>query len=461
MILTIMATVARHRRLGRSRAALYGQALELLGYNWDYRRGLGLPPDSPLIDLQADDTLLMLRRIAWRMQEVPDELRANAISEAALRSVIEDFFKHEWRFDAPKVGRAASEMLRRLEERNWVLTLRGPGLYGFVHRTFLEYLCALELSERFRAQQLDINALIRNHVTARLGDDSWHEVLRLLVGSLPPPAAEQLLLGILPAEGEITADASRLALAWQGLSEVEPRSIPTLVRICSRLTDVLYVFPHHSGDWDFESVNAITEAFAAIGPVAWPAPHFPSRKWPSATDVMPLHLFVCLCKTIWACPDDAHRYVKTLCGDSNSITRGNAVFILALHFADEARTFQVVRDCAIADADEFCRSSALGALGAWLRPHPETKILLRARAIEDADQHCRGAALTALSKVLGEAKLSVLVSRNLDGLSPGRDPREPITAQDIAKAAERLNETDQSIRTLYQRLAEEVPLIFA
>ena len=41
MILTIMATVARHRRLGRSRAALYGQALELLCYNWDYRRGLG------------------------------------------------------------------------------------------------------------------------------------------------------------------------------------------------------------------------------------------------------------------------------------------------------------------------------------------------------------------------------------------------------------------------------------
>jgi len=99
-----MATVARHRRLGRSRAALYALALELLSYNWDYRRGLGLPPDSPLIDLQADDTLLMLRRIAWRMQEVPDGLRANAISDATLRGVIEDFFEHEWRFEAPKAG---------------------------------------------------------------------------------------------------------------------------------------------------------------------------------------------------------------------------------------------------------------------------------------------------------------------------------------------------------------------
>src|SRR5262249_37292887 len=102
MILTIMATVARHKRLGRSRAALYPQALELLCYNWDYKRGLDLPPDSPLIDLQADDTLLMLRRIAWRMQEIPEGLRANAIDEISLRTVLEDFFEDDWHFDGAK-----------------------------------------------------------------------------------------------------------------------------------------------------------------------------------------------------------------------------------------------------------------------------------------------------------------------------------------------------------------------
>jgi len=164
MILTIMATVARHKRLGRSRAALYSQALELLCYNWDYKRDLDLPSDSPLIDLQADDTLLMLRRIAWRMQEVPNGLRANAVDEISLRGVIEDFFGQDWHFDSVKARRAAREMLDRLQVRNWVLTLRGPALYGFVHRTFLEYLCALELSERFKAQQLDIMALSVNHV---------------------------------------------------------------------------------------------------------------------------------------------------------------------------------------------------------------------------------------------------------------------------------------------------------
>ena len=82
MILTIMATVARHKRLGRLRAALYAQALEMLCYTWDYRKGLDLPSDSPLIDLQAEDTLEMLFRIAWRMQQASDGVRANAIAEA-------------------------------------------------------------------------------------------------------------------------------------------------------------------------------------------------------------------------------------------------------------------------------------------------------------------------------------------------------------------------------------------
>jgi TIR domain/NACHT domain len=131
MILTIMATVARHKRLGRSRAALYSQALELLCYNWDYKRGLDLPSDSPLIDLQADDTLLMLRRIAWRMQEIPEGLRANAIDEVSLRGVIENFFERDWHFDGMRARRAAREMLDRLQVRKLGADFARPGTLRF------------------------------------------------------------------------------------------------------------------------------------------------------------------------------------------------------------------------------------------------------------------------------------------------------------------------------------------
>jgi hypothetical protein len=200
LILTIMAIVARHKRLARSRAQLYAQALEVLCYAWDYRRGLKLPADSPLTDLQPEDTLMMLRRIAWCMQESNTGLRANAIAEADLRTVLQTYFRDDWRFEPPKVRRAAAEMMQLLQERNWILTTRGPALFGFVHRTFLEYLCALELAERFRSQMMDASQLCA-YVVPRSHDDSWREIARLLCGQLPVGAAQQLVDASVASQG--------------------------------------------------------------------------------------------------------------------------------------------------------------------------------------------------------------------------------------------------------------------
>ena len=68
-----------------------------------------------------------------------------------------------------------------------------------MHRTFLEYLCATEIAEQFRAQRIDADGLIARHVSGRLDDDTWHEVLRLLVGLLPLPAAERMITAIVPS----------------------------------------------------------------------------------------------------------------------------------------------------------------------------------------------------------------------------------------------------------------------
>ena len=199
-MLTIMALVARSRKLARSRADLYRQALDLLCYGWDYRKGLKLPPDSPLADLQPEDTLAMLRRIAWRMQE-GEGLRANAIGAGELKAELRVFFDGTGASTRPKVRRAATEMMKLLEQRTWIIAPRGPALFGFVHRTFLEYLCAFELAERFRAEMLALTELRDRYVLPRVADDSWHEVLRLLVGQLPAPAAVRGHPNDLPERG--------------------------------------------------------------------------------------------------------------------------------------------------------------------------------------------------------------------------------------------------------------------
>ena len=214
----------------------------MLCYAWDYRRGLKLPPESPLTDLQPEDTLLMLRRIAWHMQGSDTGLRANAIPQHELTAVIDEYFSVDWRFDPPKARRAGAEMVNLLQERNWLLTTRGPALLGFVHRTFLEYLCALELNERFREQSIGITELCDDHVINHVGDDSWREVTRLLCGQLPVKAAEHLIVAVLDACEQAGLADEALRFGLQLIGEVEPRQLPALEAVCERLTDLLYAF---------------------------------------------------------------------------------------------------------------------------------------------------------------------------------------------------------------------------
>ena len=402
MILTIMATIARHKPLARSRAALYAQALELLCHNWDYRRGLRLPVDSPLRDLSASDTPLMLRQIAWRMQEAKDGVRANAISRGELQGVLESFFRDDWHFEVPKVRRATEEMLQRLQERNWVLTLRGPDLFGFVHRTFLEYLCATELAERFKAQSLDVNALIKGFATPRLGDDSWHEVHRLPAGSLPETAAEEIVLAIVPTDEEVVKNASRLGLAWQVLAEVEPRRIPSLTRACQSLTDSLDVFLKGSMTSGNRARQAIAGAAESIGSIAWPTPHPPHVPWPERATVLPYthpYLITALGLSVWNCRPQTKRHLETEFANKPTTNRGSVLRCYAAAFKQDEGTRRFITDAAN-DPEPDARGDAIEALAEHFHDQPDTANLTRDRAVNDPDSGPRRASCLALAGLL-------------------------------------------------------------
>ena len=537
---------------------MYEQALDLLCYNWDYKRGLELPPDSPLRDLTPNDTPLMLRRVAWRMQEAPAGLRGNAISQNELRGVIETFFREDWGFATPKARRATEEMMQRLQDRNWMLTLRGPGLFGFVHRTFLEYLCALEISERFKAQIFDSTALIDRFVTPRLTDDAWHEVLRLLAGLLPATVAEQMVVAIVPDDEAVVEDAARLALAWQVLAEVQPALIRGLREACGRLTDSLYVWLARGQDGEWKPTAAIAEAAESIGGIGWPVPHPPVRPWPERSARLPnTHPFLigALGTSVWNCAGAARGFLeRSVAGNAGAIralaahfrdhpgtadfireravndtdartrgvaigalaahfrdqpgtadfireravndtgggTRRTAIEALAAHFRDHPGTADLIRERAVNDTDDGTRGAAIGALGAHFRDQPGTADLIRERAVNDTDGYPRGAAIEALAAhfrdqpgtadlireravndtdgytrcaaVLALARSSgvpnaaVLCSRNLVGYYPGLDPREPVSAAHVRKAAAKLGQTEAEVRGLFERIAADIPL---
>ena len=65
---------------------------------------------------------------------------------------MEGYLEERYGLEKTKTKPVGERLIEQLRERNDVLCLRGPSLYGFVHRTFLEYFSATALVRRVRGR---------------------------------------------------------------------------------------------------------------------------------------------------------------------------------------------------------------------------------------------------------------------------------------------------------------------
>ena len=141
----------------------------------------------------------MLRLIAYEMQAGEEGLKGNLISADRLIRVLTDYLRDQG-FSEPR--EKANLLIQQLRERNFILCYRGADTYGFVHRTFLEYFCAVEIVYCFEKQRSITFEQLRDEIFGRhWRDDSWNEVLRLISGILDPTFSYQLiefLMNLLP-----------------------------------------------------------------------------------------------------------------------------------------------------------------------------------------------------------------------------------------------------------------------
>jgi len=198
LLLTMMAILNLHQELPRDRFALYEQAARVLLHQWDVERALESDPELAKAALDLRDKQAMLRRVARVMQDSPDGLRGNLIREEDLEREFRDYLKTN---DRDNAGAIAKRLIRQLRERNFILCLVGPGLYAFVHRTFLEYFCAGSFLWDFKeTQTLTIEALIAETFGKHWAEESWHEVLRLIASELDQKFVEQIIEFLLSVE---------------------------------------------------------------------------------------------------------------------------------------------------------------------------------------------------------------------------------------------------------------------
>jgi energy-coupling factor transporter ATP-binding protein EcfA2 len=184
LLLTMIAIIAKHQELPRERTKLYEHATKVLCHHWDVT-GHKIDPkkEMPADFMREDDKLELLRRIAWRMQASAKGLAGNFILLDDLHDEIASYLRTRWKLSEREIGEISHAMIDQLRERNFILCLYGPQVYGFVHRTFLEYFCAAEIVDQFeKLQTLSFDELKTEIFLAHFRDETWHEVLRLICG---------------------------------------------------------------------------------------------------------------------------------------------------------------------------------------------------------------------------------------------------------------------------------------
>ncbi|MGW8354188.1 NACHT domain-containing protein [Streptomyces wedmorensis] len=225
LLLTILAILGRRQTLPRDRHSVYQHAVTVLVARWDRdAKHLTTHLSGPVADaldvLGQVERLEMLRLLARRMQEGAGGISGNYIPEHD----IEDVFRQYLQLcDIPPdvARRAARAMVQQLRERNFILARYGGGAWGFVHRTFLEYLAAADIVHRYEHErEWSPDALVHDVLLPRAEDTTWHEVILLLAGQLRERDTGTLVDGLV-GPTPCPDRHGRLTLALRALSEVK------------------------------------------------------------------------------------------------------------------------------------------------------------------------------------------------------------------------------------------------
>ena len=230
LLLTMMAILNRKQELPRRRASLYEESAKVLLHAWDIEyKKMALTLDEA--DLTAKQELL--RSVAYNMQTKPRrEGKPGGASKDIIRihreELQDEIVAFMTRRNAANPHRIAALLIEQLRKRDFMLCHVGNDYYAFVHRTFLEYFCASAIVMRFNKRGteggLELDQLKQDVFREHWRDQSWHEVMRLVIGHdlVDPAFAEDILLDLINQKTE-DGNVAALILAADCYMEIEQK----------------------------------------------------------------------------------------------------------------------------------------------------------------------------------------------------------------------------------------------
>ncbi|KAM3098991.1 NACHT domain-containing protein, partial [Phormidesmis sp. 146-35] len=390
LLLTMMAILNRRQELPRDRADLYDQASRVLLYHWDVdHKRLQLPMDT----IGRREKQEMLRLIAYEMQTSEEGLKGNLISADRLTRILTDYLRDQG-FGEPR--EKANRLIDQLRHRNWILCDRGADTYGFVHRTFLEYFCAMEIVYRFEKSRTLTFEQLRDEVFGQhWQDETWHEVLRLICGVVDTSFTCQLVEFLIEKNDE-SKEFINIFLANECLFQVFSKKDVFHLRLKAfeRTKKILqYVYePNSLGHSEFiglvnKDPTGYLEAFSLLSE----SMREDEIEFAHSEEVL----------------DDTEKKMSQLLTLAiehyapSVILLVRAIESIAYHYKDIPHSFEFLLHCAKDSSRDF-RIIVLENIIRYYSNHPKTIELLHDRSLNDPDEQLRKWAQEQLEKMAGE-----------------------------------------------------------
>lgn len=406
MLLTIMAIIGKHQELPRERWKLYDHAASVLIEHWDVKRHLeSLDVDAPFIG--EDDKKELLRRLAHRMQAGDAGLRGNYIYKEQLQQEFGSYLKERFALPPDRATTISRSMIEQFRHRNFILSLYGASVYGFVHRAFLEYFCATAFTYRFeKTREMTTEQLAGDVFGVHWKDESWHEVLRLISGMVDERFAGKLVTHLLQTDGEsetsVALDLLKLELAVRCLGEV--RNLNSVAGATNlAMESIVKMFAGRTESFRIPLSNDLLTklllAVETIGPL-----------WPNRLRVASL-LREFQCPKSFMYSLDFGKFIASIGSGLDEVK--DELIAYALHedknlrsiwplplvtgWKTDENTFQLLRNQIVHDSDGYCRSMALRAFVSNYGPNAETLLIARERLEKDTDEIVRYYAIRHLA----------------------------------------------------------------
>jgi predicted NACHT family NTPase len=246
---------------------------------------------------------------------------------------------------------------------------------AFLHRKFLEYFCAWEFVWQFEKEgSISIEDLKTEVFGKHWQDETWHEVLRLIVGMIDAKFVGEILDYLMVQDGE-EEKFINLFLAAKCLAEARNRSV--IASVANKL---------------FCKVKDLTKYDL------WYYYTYDNAKETELVQEVRIQAVVTIA-SIWKDNRDALHCLKDRATvDNYQYVRDAAIEALVSNFKDDPDTRSFLKDLTTTDNKNYVRSAAIEALASNFKDHPDTRSILKDRATADNQWNMRSAAIQALAK---------------------------------------------------------------